>query len=89
MQNTFKLNKVTFFRSVNEDKLIETVRSQTAFTHNNPEAIDAAEFFARVTLGVLQGAAPTAAIIYQFREVCVLGRDTRVAHYDQPRFAWR
>ncbi|MCB1749098.1 MAG: CoA pyrophosphatase [Gammaproteobacteria bacterium] len=34
-------------------------------------------------------AAPTAAILYQFREVCVLGRDTRVAHYDQPRFAWR
>lgn len=34
-------------------------------------------------------AAPTAAIIYQFREVCVLGRDTRVAHYDQPQFAWR
>ncbi len=34
-------------------------------------------------------AAPTAAIIYQFREVCVLGRDTRVAHYDQPKFAWR
>lgn len=34
-------------------------------------------------------AAPTAAIIYQFREVCVLGRATRVAHYDQPKFAWR
>lgn len=34
-------------------------------------------------------AAPTAAILYQFREVCVLGRNTRVAHYDQPRFAWR
>lgn len=34
-------------------------------------------------------AAPTAAILYQFREVCVLGRDTRVAHYDQPEFAWR
>ncbi len=33
-------------------------------------------------------AAPTAAIIYQFREVCVLGRPTRVAHYEQPRFAW-
>ena len=45
-----------------EDKLIETVRSQTAFTHNNPEVIDAAEFFARVTLRVLQGAAPVAAI---------------------------
>jgi len=45
-----------------EDKLIETVRSQTAFTHNNPEVIDAAEFFARVTLRVLHGAAPVAAI---------------------------
>lgn len=34
-------------------------------------------------------AAPTAAIIYQFREVCLLGRATRVAHFEQPRFAWR
>jgi mutator protein MutT len=33
-------------------------------------------------------AAPTAALIYQFREVCVLGRPTRVAHFEQPRFAW-
>ncbi|MEM7540354.1 MAG: CoA pyrophosphatase [Pseudomonadota bacterium] len=34
-------------------------------------------------------AAPTAAIIYQFREVCVLDKPTRVAHFDQPKFAWR
>jgi 8-oxo-dGTP pyrophosphatase MutT (NUDIX family) len=34
-------------------------------------------------------AAPTAALIYQFREVCLLGRETRVAHYEQPAFAWR
>ena len=34
-------------------------------------------------------AAPTAALIYQFREVCLLGRATRVAHYEQPAFAWR
>ena len=34
-------------------------------------------------------AAPTAALLYQFREVCVLGRPTRVAHYEQPRFAWK
>jgi len=34
-------------------------------------------------------AAPTAALIYQFREVCLLGRHTRVAHYEQPAFAWR
>ena len=34
-------------------------------------------------------AAPTAALIYQFCEVCLLGRHTRVAHYEQPAFAWR
>jgi 8-oxo-dGTP pyrophosphatase MutT (NUDIX family) len=33
--------------------------------------------------------APTAAVIFQFREVAVHGRHTRVAHYDQPLFAWR
>ncbi len=33
--------------------------------------------------------APTAAVIYQFREVAIHGRETRVAHYDQPFFAWR
>ncbi len=34
-------------------------------------------------------AAPTAALLLQFREVCLCGRMTRVAHYDQPAFAWR
>lgn len=34
-------------------------------------------------------AAPTAALLYQFREVAILGQDTRVAHYEQPRFAWQ
>ncbi|MDH5558824.1 MAG: CoA pyrophosphatase [Alphaproteobacteria bacterium] len=33
--------------------------------------------------------APTAAMLYQFREVALLGRATRVAHYDQPAFAWK
>ncbi len=33
--------------------------------------------------------APTAALIYQFREVAMHGRPTRVAHYDQPAFAWK
>jgi 8-oxo-dGTP pyrophosphatase MutT (NUDIX family) len=33
-------------------------------------------------------AAPTAALIYQFREVVVFDRPTRVAHFDQPVFAW-
>ena len=33
--------------------------------------------------------APTAAMIHQFAEVAVHGRDTRVVHFGQPRFAWR
>lgn len=33
--------------------------------------------------------APTAALLYQFREVALHGRDTRVAHLEQPVFAWK
>ena len=33
--------------------------------------------------------APTAALLYQFREVALRGQDTRVAHFDQPMFARR
>jgi 8-oxo-dGTP pyrophosphatase MutT (NUDIX family) len=33
--------------------------------------------------------APTAAIVYQLREVALHGRPTRVAHFEQPVFAWR
>lgn len=34
-------------------------------------------------------AAPTAALLYQFREVCIADRHTRVAHFEQPVFAWK
>ena len=33
--------------------------------------------------------APTAAILYQFREVALHGRDVRVADVEQPFFAWQ
>jgi 8-oxo-dGTP pyrophosphatase MutT (NUDIX family) len=33
--------------------------------------------------------APTAAVMYQFMEVALLGRATRVAHLEQPVWAWR
>jgi 8-oxo-dGTP pyrophosphatase MutT (NUDIX family) len=33
--------------------------------------------------------APTAAIVHQFREVVLRDRPTRVAHFEQPVFAWR
>ena len=33
--------------------------------------------------------APTAAILYQFREVVLFGRMTRVHDLEQPRFTWK
>ncbi|MEM7131149.1 MAG: CoA pyrophosphatase [Chloroflexota bacterium] len=43
----------------------------------------------RMPIGTGWIAAPTAALLYQFREVAILGNETRVAHYDQPTFAWK
>jgi len=43
----------------------------------------------RMPIGRNWIAAPTAALLYQFREVCLFGRSTRVAHFDEPEFAWR
>jgi 8-oxo-dGTP pyrophosphatase MutT (NUDIX family) len=43
----------------------------------------------RMPVGRSWIAAPTAAVLYQFRELCLLGRPTRVAHFEQPVFAWR
>ncbi len=33
--------------------------------------------------------APTAALIYQFREVALFGNATRVGHFGEPEFAWK
>ena len=43
----------------------------------------------RMPVGTGWIAAPTAAVLYQFREVCIAGRHTRVAHFEQPVFAWK
>lgn len=43
----------------------------------------------RMPVGGSWIAAPTAAFLYQFREWLLCDRATRVAHFDQPRFAWR
>lgn len=43
----------------------------------------------RMPVGDSWIAAPTAAILYQFREVALHGNNTRVAHFEQPYFAWR
>ena len=44
----------------------------------------------KMPLGDNWMAAPTAAMLYQFREVALLGNvERRVAHYEQPYFAWK
>jgi 8-oxo-dGTP pyrophosphatase MutT (NUDIX family) len=43
----------------------------------------------RMPVGVSWIAAPTAAVLYQFRELCIAGRPTRVGHFEQPLFARR
>ncbi|XOV82257.1 MAG: NUDIX hydrolase [bacterium] len=43
----------------------------------------------RMPVGSDYIATPTAALIYQFCEVCLAGRQTRVDHFEQPEFAWR
>lgn len=39
------------------DELVAAVRAQTSFTHGDPAVVEAAEFFARVTLAVQEGVA--------------------------------
>lgn len=53
------------------------------------EGVDAARPIIRLHLLGLQVHAPTAAILHQFAEVALRGRNSRVTHIDQPQFAWR
>jgi 8-oxo-dGTP pyrophosphatase MutT (NUDIX family) len=60
---------------------------------DSPEFIDIPES-ERPVIRLLMGEsnalhAPTAAMVYQFREVGLHGRETRVAHLGEPVWAWR
>ena len=48
---------------------------------------DSAHPALRMPVGKHWIAAPTAAVLYQFRELCIAGRATRVVHFEQPLFA--
>lgn len=48
---------------------------------------DSAHPALRMPIGRHWIAAPTAAVLYQFRELCIAGQATRVAHFEQPLFA--
>ncbi|HNT40218.1 MAG TPA: CoA pyrophosphatase [Rubrivivax sp.] len=72
--------------SVHRIPMTELMRADAPIVDRIPET-------PRPVLGMPLGrswiAAPTAAFLYQFREVCIAGRTTRVAHFDQPFFAWK
>lgn len=44
------------------DLFAVAARQQTAFTHNHPDVVDAAEFFARVSAAVVAGSTPAEAV---------------------------
>jgi len=71
---------------------IHTVSFKDLANPSAPQFEEVAESDRKVLsmkLSVDQIYAPTAAFLYQFREVGILGKNTRVLHYDQPRFAWK
>ena len=68
------------------------IRCSELFREGSPEIVAIEESdrpIIRLPLPVATVNAPTAAVLYQFREVALAGRDTRVDHFEQPVFAWR
>jgi 8-oxo-dGTP pyrophosphatase MutT (NUDIX family) len=72
--------------SIHRIPLDEFLRADAPLLNQVPGA---AHPVLRMPVGKAWIAAPTAAFIYQFREWCLLERPTRVAHFDQPVFAWK
>jgi 8-oxo-dGTP pyrophosphatase MutT (NUDIX family) len=72
--------------SIHRIPVIEFLRDDAPLLEQGP---DSGRPVLRMPIGDSWIAAPTAAVLYQFREVCLEARPTRVAHFDQPEFAWR
>jgi 8-oxo-dGTP pyrophosphatase MutT (NUDIX family) len=73
-------------QSVHRIPLAEFLRADAPLLDDLPGS---AHPVLRMPVGDSWIAAPTAALIYQLRELCLLGRNTRVAHFEQPLFAWK
>ena len=72
--------------SIHRIPIKELMRKDAPFLDEMPQSPNPV---LRMPVGNSYIASPTGAILYQFREVAILGRDTRVAHYEQPYFAWQ
>jgi mutator protein MutT len=72
--------------SIHRIPLAEFMRSDAPILEKIPESENPVLL---MPVGSSWIAAPTAAMLFQFREVALLGNAKRVAHYEQPYFAWR
>lgn len=72
--------------SIHRIPLIEFLRKDAPILEDIPESEHPVLY---MPIGNSWIGSPTAAMIYQFREVALLGNDRRVAHYEQPYFAWK
>ena len=72
--------------SIHRIPLTELMRDDAPMFQEIPESEHPVLF---MPIGNSSIAAPTAAVMYQFREVALLGNNIRVAHYEQPHFAWQ
>jgi len=72
--------------SVHRIHLKELLRTDSPILEEIPESRHPVLY---MPIGSSWIAAPTAALVYQFREVAMFGKQTRVAHFEQPHFAWR
>lgn len=57
-----RIAPLVYFYQSDIDAMEASVRQQTALTHRNPDVINSASFFARVTIAVMQGTNPIAAM---------------------------
>lgn len=57
-----RMAPLVYFYQNDEDAMVAAVRQQTAMTHRNPDVIESAAFFARVTMAVMQGDNPIKAM---------------------------
>jgi 8-oxo-dGTP pyrophosphatase MutT (NUDIX family) len=76
----------------NPDEVAEVYLIPVADLDHEPRLLDIEESDRPVIQVRMRGGwihAPTAAVLHQFREVALHGRPTRVAHYEQPVWAWK
>jgi 8-oxo-dGTP pyrophosphatase MutT (NUDIX family) len=72
--------------SIHRIPLAEFLRGDAPILHDVPGSNHP---ILLMPVGMGSIASPTAAMIYQFREVAIFGNSIRVAHYEQPSFAWQ